>query len=575
MQSAMTEQAERPLSLEEARAGKLGLALSGGGFRAALFHIGVLARLAECDLLRHVSVISTVSGGAIIGAFYFLKVKRLLEGSRKDGLQPSADAFRQLVRELEQEFLPAMQRNLRILALADRIENGRMLAGEYSSSQRLAKLFDTCFFLPPGGAGRTALRDLLITPRAGSDAVTPTLILNATALNTGHRFQMTGSFVGESAVSSVVGGTSTMPMLPRLAMGDVGLSPRQRERLHQLSLGEAVAASCCVPGLFEPFGLKGLYHDEQGEEVTVRLVDGGLFDNQGLVSLFEEDCTHFICSDASESLQWQSHPPELIHQVAMRANDIMMDRIRNETLARLPGDRPDRYAIFILGEDDGSTVLGDDTGHFLQALRDIRTDLDAFSDLEAWSLMYHGFTLSGLRLGGATPASGERWRFQGIEALAGDPKRRRRLLRYLDVGSRQFLKVFYLGKIMPWLVILLLSLIPVSVIALVIYLLPPIPTSAWVILGGIALTAVAFIQNARIIEWLDQVEWVRRGRRRLAKALRPVGANMLLGTLGALSSWINLNIFNRLFLRYGRMRDRGSHQPEDTSLRSSPSTAMP
>ena len=58
--------------------------------------------------------------------------------------------YGQLVRELEQEFLPAMQRNLRILALADRIENGRMLAGEYSSSQRLAKLFDTCFFLPPG-----------------------------------------------------------------------------------------------------------------------------------------------------------------------------------------------------------------------------------------------------------------------------------------------------------------------------------------------------------------------------------------------------------------------------------------
>jgi len=554
----MTDGTARSLALDEARAGKLGLALSGGGFRAALFHIGVLARLAECDLLRHVSVISTVSGGSIIGAFYYLKVKRLLEGSREDGLQPSADAFRQLVRELEQEFLPAMQRNLRILALADRIENGRMLAGEYSSSQRLARLFDTCFFPPSGGEGRTALRDLPITARAGADAVTPALILNATALNTGHRFQMTGSFVGESPASSVLGGTSSMPLLPRLAMDDTTLSQPQRARLHGLSLGEAVAASCCVPGLLEPFGLKGLYRDEQGEEVTVRLVDGGLFDNQGLVSLFDEDCTHFICSDASECLQWQSHPPELIHQVAMRANDIMMDRIRNETMARLPQDRTHRYAIFTLGEEDGSTVFGDDTAHFLQALRDIRTDLDAFSDLEAWSLMYHGFTLSGLRLGGTAPACAERWRFQGIEALAGDPNRRKRLLRYLEVGSRQFLKVFYLGKIMPWLVILLLSLVPVSVIALVIYLLPPIPTSAWVVLGGIALTAVAFIQNARIIEWLDQVEWVRRGRRRLARALRPVGANMLLGALGALSSWINLNIFNRLFLRYGRMRDLGS-----------------
>lgn len=48
--------------------GKVGLALSGGGFRAALFHIGVLARLAELDVLRHVEVLSCVSGGSILGA---------------------------------------------------------------------------------------------------------------------------------------------------------------------------------------------------------------------------------------------------------------------------------------------------------------------------------------------------------------------------------------------------------------------------------------------------------------------------------------------------------------------------
>ena len=548
------------LALAEARAGKLGLALSGGGFRAALFHIGVLARLAECDLLRHVAVISTVSGGSIIGAFYYLKVKQLLEGSRADGLQPCPDAFRQLVRELEVEFLPAMQRNLRILAFADRLDNARMLASDYSSSQRLAKLFDTCFFAPAEGDGRTLLKDLPIRPRADADAATPVLLLNATALNTGHQFQMTGSFVGEPEVSSVVGGTAAMPMLPRLAMDDTTLSPRQRKRLHQLSLGEAVAASCCVPGLFEPFSLEDLYQDHQGEDVTVRLVDGGIFDNQGLVALFEEGCTHFICSDASESLQWQSQPTELIHQVAMRANDIMMDRIRHETMAELPREQPDRYAVFTLGDSDGSTAFGEDTGHFLQALRDIRTDLDAFSDLEAWSLMYHGFTLSGLRLNAGTP-NGDRpdreeaWRFERIEALAGDPAQRRRLLRHLDVGSRQFLKVFYLGRPMPWVVIMLLSLIPLSLSALFFYLLPPIPRSAWLVLGVIALTTLAFIQNTRIIRWLDQMQWLRPVRRKLANVLRPLGATMLLGALGALSSWISLEIFNRLFLRYGRLRD--------------------
>src|SRR6185295_7106581 len=38
--------------------GKVGLALSGGGFRAALFHIGVLARLAELNMLRHIEYLS-------------------------------------------------------------------------------------------------------------------------------------------------------------------------------------------------------------------------------------------------------------------------------------------------------------------------------------------------------------------------------------------------------------------------------------------------------------------------------------------------------------------------------------
>ena len=81
------------LCTDGVRAGKLGIALSGGGFRAALFHIGVLARLAERDLLRHVALISTVSGGSIIGAFYYLKVKQLLEGERSDALKPTADGI--------------------------------------------------------------------------------------------------------------------------------------------------------------------------------------------------------------------------------------------------------------------------------------------------------------------------------------------------------------------------------------------------------------------------------------------------------------------------------------------------
>src|SRR6476661_8892579 len=44
------------------------LCLSGGGFRAALFHLGTLRRLNELGILSQVSTITSVSGGSIISA---------------------------------------------------------------------------------------------------------------------------------------------------------------------------------------------------------------------------------------------------------------------------------------------------------------------------------------------------------------------------------------------------------------------------------------------------------------------------------------------------------------------------
>ncbi|MFC1880895.1 patatin-like phospholipase family protein [Thermodesulfobacteriota bacterium] len=53
---------------------KLGLALSGGGFRSTAFHLGVLKRLHELGILDKVDVFSTVSGGSIVGAFYVYRI---------------------------------------------------------------------------------------------------------------------------------------------------------------------------------------------------------------------------------------------------------------------------------------------------------------------------------------------------------------------------------------------------------------------------------------------------------------------------------------------------------------------
>jgi len=48
---------------------KIGLGLSGGGFRASIFHLGVILRLEELGIMPQMKVISSVSGGSIITAF--------------------------------------------------------------------------------------------------------------------------------------------------------------------------------------------------------------------------------------------------------------------------------------------------------------------------------------------------------------------------------------------------------------------------------------------------------------------------------------------------------------------------
>src|SRR5204863_2158617 len=47
---------------------KIGLALSGGGFRATLYHLGLVRFLRDAGILPQVSHITSVSGGSILAA---------------------------------------------------------------------------------------------------------------------------------------------------------------------------------------------------------------------------------------------------------------------------------------------------------------------------------------------------------------------------------------------------------------------------------------------------------------------------------------------------------------------------
>src|SRR6185369_11248492 len=97
--------------------GKIGLALSGGGFRASLYHIGVLARLAELDVLRHVEVLSCVSGGSIIGAHYYLEIRKLLQ--TKSQAQITGQDYVNIVQRIEKDFLAGVQTNIRVSVVAN------------------------------------------------------------------------------------------------------------------------------------------------------------------------------------------------------------------------------------------------------------------------------------------------------------------------------------------------------------------------------------------------------------------------------------------------------------------------
>jgi len=62
---------------------KIGLALSGGGFRATLYHLGLVRFLRDAGILRDVTHITSVSGGSIIAAHLALHWDRY-NGSEAD-----------------------------------------------------------------------------------------------------------------------------------------------------------------------------------------------------------------------------------------------------------------------------------------------------------------------------------------------------------------------------------------------------------------------------------------------------------------------------------------------------------
>jgi len=209
--TALTGASSAAVVPEIKKGGKLGLALSGGGFRASLFHIGVLAALAEKDELKNVEVLSCVSGGSIIGAYYYIKLKQLFETKTDKQIAEEKDCYIKIVQEIEKEFLEGVQKNLRVRIFSNLASNFKMLLDKkYSRTHRLGELYEEHLYKKIFKKdGYIYMSDLFITP-AGSDKnfdistdnwqrqnKIPQLVLNATSVNTGHNWQFTASWMGE------------------------------------------------------------------------------------------------------------------------------------------------------------------------------------------------------------------------------------------------------------------------------------------------------------------------------------------------------------------------------------------
>jgi predicted acylesterase/phospholipase RssA len=510
---------------EEEAHPRLGLALSGGGHRAAFFHIGVLARLAELGLLRPIHVISTVSGGSIVGAHYYLHVKNLLE-SKADGEISDGD-YIELVRTVEREYREAATSNVRGSGWAKPLKNFQMAQPTYTRTDRVGELYEQRFYAKAWGGrarrdGRIAMRDLLIVPKGFEgafdpdvenrrrNAPVPILLLEATTLNTGHNWRFEAMYMGEpprqgTADQSLREDVDKNTILARTKWGDLP------EACRDFPLGGAVAASACFPGGFPPMQVPGLFDD-----LVVELVDGGVHDNQGVEGLIDRGCTHWIISDGSGQMPNIKRPSTRLPAVLGRVISIYGDAEREQRLLQLlraggtvafmhlqtglpahertPGGKVTDQEVSLTSTAFG--VLED----VQRALAQVRTDLDAFCEVEAWALMADSYQLTGeivpkqaelSSLGNA--GSTQEWPFEVVAEQLAQPSER--FLKLLHASKERFLKPARMTRfLLPLTLLLVLAGAGAAVWGLWL-LLTPHGTTLFIV-GLATLGALAIYANS-------------------------------------------------------------------------------
>ena len=236
-----------PIQHDNRGIGQIGLALSGGGLRAAAFHLGCLRALNDRDLLDQVSTVSAVSGGSLVAAQWAYT-------------QASFEEFDYAV-------LCLLRQGLWKSTIRHWLDPSR-LAGAIKTSVKAGLLSLPNAFLGEGGplprttssvhALEAAIRET-ITDAQISQVTRDGLnvIINACDLRTGAAFRF-----GNIESGSWRDGTI---------------------KHNRVSVAKAVAASAAYPLAFPAYDLTETFVRRDGTEHQRRVIltDGGVYDNLG------------------------------------------------------------------------------------------------------------------------------------------------------------------------------------------------------------------------------------------------------------------------------------------------------
>jgi NTE family protein len=270
------------------------LCLSGGGYRAMVFHVGALWRLNEAGLLPRINQITSVSGGSITSAILALAWPKLQFGSNGVGANFNLviDTVRGLARET--------------------IDEGAVIFGLLSTgsvNDHVVSAYDQHVF-----HGAT-LQDL----PAETTGNTPRFIILATNVQTGALWRFAREYMGDYIVGLFANPT--------------------------VSLAAAVGASSAFPPILSPATLTlkqavqptpgaTLHYPPYTTEVT--LSDGGVYDNLGLEPAFKSyqtvlvsDGGQKISPDPSPAHDWARHSIRILgiidNQVRSLRKRILID----------------------------------------------------------------------------------------------------------------------------------------------------------------------------------------------------------------------------------------------------------